>query len=184
MIKLLKHHKLLFVAVLVVLALGAIYYFHIQTNNQVSKQPPPKATIKQLPAQSSTNGQTSQPAGSSTAIQGTATDNAGKSPSAINTSSNQWVQSQSGVITLQQPISNETVAPGFVLNGLASVNSVSYTLIDSQIGVISQGIISVVSGKFSATVGFKSTSTTGRLDVYSTDPNGKEINEVQIPVNF
>jgi len=51
-------------------------------------------------------------------------------------------------------------------------------------GVISQGIIQVVNGKFSATVNFPSHSNSGRLDVYSTDSNGKEINEVQLNVTL
>ena len=157
---------------------------HFQPSSRITKQPAPKATIKQLPTQSSNNTQTIQPVGSTSATQGTATDNAGKSPSAITTAPNQWVQSQSGAITLQQPIANATIATGFILNGLATVNPVSYTLIDNQSGVISQGVISVVGGKFSANVSFKSTGTTGRLDVYSSSPNGKEINQVQIPVNF
>jgi hypothetical protein len=183
MIKLFKHHKFISIVSLLIIALGAVYYFHIRPANQIVRQPVPKATIKQLPTPTNTS-TTSQPAGSTSAIQGTATDNAGQSPTPITSSQNQWTQSQSGVITLQQPIASSTIASGFVLNGLASVSSVSYTLIDNQSGVISQGVIKVVGGKFSATVGFKSTSTTGRLDVFSTDPNGKEINEVQIPVNF
>ncbi len=182
MIKILKHHKISSTIVLVLIALGVVYYFHIRPNNQITKQPPPKPTIKQLPTKA--NSSVSQPAGSTSSSKGTTVDNSGKSPSTIATLPSQWVQSQSGAITLQQPIANSTIASGFLLNGLASVGSIGYTLIDNQSGVISQGTISVVGGKFSATINFKSTSSTGRLDVFSTDPNGKEINEVQIPVNF
>ncbi len=50
--------------------------------------------------------------------------------------------------------------------------------------VISTNSINVINGKFSAVVNFKPVSQSGRLDVYSTDPNGKEINLIEIPVNF
>jgi hypothetical protein len=61
---------------------------------------------------------------------------------------------------------------------------VQYTLIDNNVGVISQGTIPVVNGNFSATIDFSPTATAGRLDVFTTDANGKEINEVQLQVNF
>jgi hypothetical protein len=61
---------------------------------------------------------------------------------------------------------------------------VNYRLIDDQVGVISQGTIKVVAGNFSAAVNFKPYAKTGRLDVFTTDDNGKESNEVQVQVAF
>lgn len=176
-----KSHKWLFLVVLAVVVAGGVYY---SRTGLIDKQPFPKPTIKQLPAQPKPNSSQKQPTTSASANQGTAKDNNGQSPTAITTPSNQWVQSQSGAITLQQPVSGAALASGFVLNGTASIKTCQYRLLDDKVGVISQGMISVVDGKFSATVSFKPYGSTGRLDVFSTDSGGREINEVQIPVKF
>ncbi len=181
MMKLLKHHKLLSTAILIVIALGAVYYFHIQLNNQITKQSIPKPTITKLPQSPSSNNQNKQPT-TSTLSQGTSTPTTTSTP--VATTQSQWVQSQSGSITLQKPIANSYLSTGFMLRGLADVSQVDYTLLDNQVGVISQGIIPVKNGSFSAIINFGTHNSSGRLDVYSTDPNGKEINEVQIPINF
>lgn len=74
--------------------------------------------------------------------------------------------------------------PGGDVYGVATVDKVQYRLIDNTAGVISQGFINVVNGNFSAAITFKPYASTGRLDVYSLDANGREVNEVQVPVNF
>lgn len=182
MTKIIKKHKLLFGFLLLAIAAGIVIYLHSWQGYTITRQHNPKPTIKQLPVQNTPNNK--QVGGSSSTNLGTSVDNSGNSPSAITTSPSQWAQSQSGLLTLQTPIANSTIATGFVINGLSSATPVNYRLIDNQTGVISQGVISVVNGKFSATVSFKSYSTSGRLDVFNTDLNGREINEVQIPVNF
>ena len=121
---------------------------------------------------------------STSANQGNATDNMGQTSTPVTTSPSQWQQSQSGLLTVQQPIANATIATGFTLSGTANTDGIHYRLIDNNIGVISLGIISLVGGKFSATVNFKSSSSAGRLDVFNTDASGKEINEVQIIVGL
>jgi len=116
--------------------------------------------------------------------QGTSTDNNGVAATPVTSSQDQWSVSQSGDITIKEPIANSLVQSGASLEGSAFVDQVQYTLIDNQIGVISEGAISVVNGDFSATMNFQPSASSGRLDVYSTEPNGKEINLVEIPVNF
>lgn len=102
----------------------------------------------------------------------------------VTTSPNQWTVSQSGVITLKEPTNNQTIASGAIISGSATVTNVGYTLIDNQVGVISQGNIPVKNGTFSAKISFKSYATGGRLDVYSTTPSGKEENLIEISVSF
>ena len=100
------------------------------------------------------------------------------------TTSNQWIVSKSGNITVKQPLANNLVKPGFVLSGSAKVQPVQFRLIDDKSGVISQGTLNVVSGNFSGTINFTATSSSGRLDVFSVDSQGVELNEVQIAVRY
>jgi hypothetical protein len=103
----------------------------------------------------------------------------------VNNNSSLWTESQSGVITVKDPLQNATIASGASLVGSATASQVQYTLIDNDVGVISQGTVNVINGTFSASINFQSTATSGRLDVYTSDPTtGKEMNLVEIPVNF
>ena len=182
------NNRWLYLLVVLAIIAGSFYYFAFyRPDHIIPRQPVPQAQIKHLPKPSgttATNG-AQQPGSSSTINQGTAKDNNGQSPTPITSNSNQWTQSQSGVLTVQQPIANSTLVSGFTLNGTANgISKCQYRLIDDKAGVISQGIMNVVDGKFSATVNFKSYGSTGRLDVFSMDSGGKEINEVQLPVKF
>lgn len=143
----------------------------------------PKATIHQLAKKSAANNGEKHSNASSPVNQGTSTDNHG-TQTATDTSPGQWTKSQSGVITVKQPVSGSTVKSGDILSGSASIDKIQYRLIDDQVGVISQGFISVINGSFSASISFPSNGTSGRLDVFSSNSNGAEINEVQIPVKF
>jgi hypothetical protein len=138
--------------------------FKIKNNTSTSTTSPKKST--------SDNGQQIT----------TGTDTNGKATSTTNSS--QWITSTSGVITVEQPIANATVQSGNVLSGAAKVSAVSYTLIDNSVGVISQGTLQVVNGKFSGTLNFTPHASSGQLDVYSTGSNGVELNEIQISINF
>ncbi len=173
-----KSHKWLYLTAMVLIAgVIAVYFGYIRPNHLTIVSKPPTTT------KSSVASGTKQPT-SSSFNQGTATDNNGQTTAPVTTTPSQWQQSTTGVITVQQPLVNSTVAPGFTLSGTASVSTIQYRLIDDKVGVISQAIINVVNGKFSANINFKSYGSTGRLDVFNTDPNGKEINEVQINVSF
>lgn len=100
------------------------------------------------------------------------------------TDSSKWVISQSGNITVKQPIANATLKSGGVLSGSSKLEKVNFRLIDSSVGVIAQGTLTVVNGNFSGTLNFTPHSSSGRLDVFSTDDQGVELNEVQISVGF
>jgi hypothetical protein len=95
-----------------------------------------------------------------------------------------WITSASGEITVQQPVANSVLLNGDYLVGTAKVNIVSYTLIDDRVGVVSQGSLNVVNGKFSGSILFTPHSSGGRLDVYSTNGKGVEFNQIQIGVRF
>jgi len=101
-----------------------------------------------------------------------------------NTNPSQWVTSASGIITVKSPVANEQLASGSTLAGSAKVSQVDYTLIDNVVGVIDTGSLNVVNGNFSGTLNFQPQGTGGRLDVYTTNSQGVEYNEVQINVSF
>ncbi len=177
-----SNKQVLYGAVVITAAFVAVVIIH--RKNQPTISPAPTATIHQLPIQAKPGSQVKVPTNSNGTNQGTATDNRGQTPGGVSTPSSQWVQSQSGNITVKQPTVNSVFNSGNVLSGSAKVGQVHYRLIDNNVGVISEGLLSVVNGDFSGTMHFTPISSTGRLDVFSTDPNGKEINEVQIAVSF
>ena len=167
-------------AVIVVVAGVALVINHDKNSPNVTT--PPRPTITQLPEHKASNNGEKKPSTTSQVNQGTATDNNGAGQ--VNTPSNQWTISASGAITVKDPAPGSTVKSGFLLAGSATVGKIQYRLIDDQVGVISQGFISVVNGNFSASVNFPSYGKSGRLDVFSTSSNGAEINEVQIQINL
>lgn len=125
------------------------------------------------------------PASQNTSVnQGGANDQNGRVPSTSSADSSQWSIATSGLITLKNPVKNGSFKSGDSIDGAAAAGPVQFRLIDNQVGVVAQGTINVVSGQFSAVANFTPYSSSGRLDVFNTDPNGRETNEVQVPVNF
>ena len=175
-----RRHTYIFLAII---AVGLIVFgFFIVKRNSPRVSPVPKSTIKQLPQQPISNNGEKKIASSSGVNQGTSTDKQGEA--SPNTSPNQWIKSASGLLTVKQPVSGEVIKSGFILSGSANLDKVQYRLIDDQRGVVSQGFINVVSGNFSASISFPTYGENGRLDVFSSDPEGREINEVQVEVKL
>jgi hypothetical protein len=170
---------LLGVVLLVLELTNTTHLFHHKT--PVSK---PDIPTSQLPAHPLANGGEKKISSTSSVNQQTATDQNGQKPAGVSSNPATWLTSQSGVITVKLPTTNSTFSSGDQLYGSAKVGQVQYRLIDDQVGVISQGPVSVVNGNFSATVNFKAYAKTGRLDVFTADDNGKESNEVQVSVHF
>lgn len=175
--------KPLLIAAAIVIFVAAGYIIHRHNSPKVS--PVPTATITQLPNHTSASDRTdsnqlNKPAGSG---QGIGEDTHG-TDSNVNTPSNQWTRSASGLLTLKQPVSGSMLSTGTTISGSAEVSQVYYRLIDDKSGVISQGVLEVASGNFSGKIVFYSHGDSGRLDVYSLDGSGREINEIQILVKF
>jgi hypothetical protein len=103
----------------------------------------------------------------------------------VATDQSQWTVSSSGSITLQRPINGVTLKSGDTIRGISSTETVQYRLEDNRLGVIAQGSLSVVGGKFSGILQFNSKDTTGVLSVFTFDQNsGAEINHADINVKF
>jgi len=177
---------LIILAALVVFALeitNTIHIFHksvpaTQVIVQVGK---PTSVPKSNVSNTAPPAAKSPAAGSSTLISGGTDTNGAANAS---TDPSQWVVSDSGNITVKQPVANAKLQSGAVLSGSAKVSTVNFRLIDSNVGVISEGTLNVVNGNFSGTLNFTPQSSSGRLDVFSTDSQGVELNEVQISVSF
>lgn len=95
-----------------------------------------------------------------------------------------WTKSASGAITLYTPVKGELLQSGSSLSGEANIAYVSFRLIDDVSGMISQGNLKVVNGRFSGIFNFKTTGSVGRLDIYSTEQDGSEMNSIEIPLRF
>ncbi len=176
--------KKLFVGLLVILlvVLGALLYLHNHKKspnlaaNQSSQTPVKGTTSKPTPHQAATNNGVSN--------QGGVIDHNGKTSSTLPPAS-LWVSSTSGAITLQQPSPNTVVHPGDSLSGLAKVSSVQFILKDDSVGLIAQGNLAVVNGKFSGTLQFTPHAKTGKLEVYyPNSTNGAEEDIIEINVSF
>lgn len=100
------------------------------------------------------------------------------------TDSSQWTTSKTGEITVYSPFKNAVLSNGDVVSGASSLSVVYYRIIDNVSGMISQGQLNVVSGKFSGSLSFSTKATEGRLDVYGATDSGKEFSNVEIPIKF
>lgn len=181
----LKKRQSILLSVLLILLLAGTTYGVVRHFSSKPVVSHPVAPLTKLPTPSTLKSN-QQPATSTSQVnQGTSIDKQGKVPAnSTIPPTNQWTTSESGAITVKYPGANTTVKPGGDVYGVATVDKVQYRLIDNTAGVISQGFINVVNGNFSAAITFKPYASTGRLDVYSLDANGREVNEVQVPVNF
>lgn len=164
---------------LVVVLVAAFAAWRI-TEPKPVKQKPPEATITNLPSKSSAPPEKT-PSTPSSDNQGTATNAPAQT---VTTSPDQWTSSQSGVIVVKTPLNNSTIQSGAILSGTSSASTIQYRLIDDNVGVISEGPITVNSGKFSVSISFQAHAQTGRLDVFTTNSAGVESSEVQLGVRF
>lgn len=181
-------NKKLYKSIIILLLASCVAFaiFAITTRKfyKPNTTPTPTPTITSLPPKPAANNGEKSLQQTTKTNDGTAKDNNGQPQTSGIANSNQWMASASGNITVKNPITKSTVKSGFNLYGSAKLSQVQYRLIDDRVGVISRGFISVVSGSFSADVNFQPKSNSGRLDVFTTDDNGVESNEVQIPLNF
>lgn len=162
-------NKKYIILLLVVVLIGAAYYVHngfslnrekpISNNNSSEKAPVKERTDNN---------------------QGYAVDNNGISKTPQGATNPK--KSASGSLVVNVPADNSSLSNGFDIDGSSQISPVNYRLIDDQLGVISQGVLSVTDKNFGGKIYFSKHSSSGRLDIYNTDQNGREVNEVQIKV--
>ncbi len=187
-----KKYKVLFyllgLIVLIIAGWRIIDYtnFHKNTSTPNNKSNNKTSIRKNNPASSPNNStKKSTNTNSGQKVVGGVISTSGQNGSNTSTAStNSATSSSSGLITLMQPSSNSTISNGAIIYGTSKLSEVGYTLIDNKVGVISQGSLNVINGIFSGRMLFTPHSTTGRLDVYSTNAQGVQSNEIEINVNF
>ncbi len=96
------------------------------------------------------------------------------------------ITSESGLITVTEPTKDGLLKNDSIIGGAAKsgIDKVQYRLIDGQVGVLAQGSLSVVDGAFSGKLQFTPRSDSGRLDIFSFDQTGSEVNSVEISVKL
>ncbi len=95
-----------------------------------------------------------------------------------------WTASSTGEIVVHSPFNGQSLSNGTEISGTSSLTTVSYRLIDNVSGVITQGQLNVVSGKFAGRVNYSTSATEGRLDVFGTMPDGSEFSNTEIQIRF
>ncbi|HVX58689.1 MAG TPA: hypothetical protein VG964_03045 [Candidatus Saccharimonadales bacterium] len=184
--KKLSRNKKIYYPLAVILAAAIVFgvleltgVTHVFRHQKSANQP---ALLKDNTSKAPAAGNSSSKSTSTTLPQGGATDTHGQA--APSTPASNWTTSSSGLLTLQSPAANSTLKSGDLLAGTAKVDQIEYRLVDDQVGVLAQGSLSVVSGKFSGKINFSPKASTGQLDVFSYNASGAETNEVQVPVKF
>jgi len=99
-------------------------------------------------------------------------------------SESQWVTSSNGEITVYGPAIDSLIISGASIIGESSLDQVNFRIIDSISGVLSQGSLQVVNGKFAGSLVFETNATKGRLDLYASKEDGSEYANVEIPILY
>ncbi|MDO8265895.1 MAG: hypothetical protein Q7T41_03055 [Candidatus Saccharibacteria bacterium] len=170
---------------IVALAILSFYVFDRYKNRQKLNDSVTKTTSSAPSAQDDFTGAEERPVlETPTEDKGSAsiTDNQGTIESTP--SEEQWIVSKTGEITVYTPSVDQLLKSGNTLSGESALSIISYRVIDNISGVINEGKLSVVNGKFSGTISFTTTATEGRLDIYSSKEDGVEFSNIEIPVRF
>lgn len=164
------------------IAFGLWHHFHANTTsgnsnggtaNTAAKTSQSAKPAKKVPT---SNNSASRNAGGSTDTNG---------QTSATTDPSQWTTSSSGLVTVKQPIANSTLKSGDSLSGSAkNVSKVNWRLVDDKVGVIATGALNVVNGNFSGILHFNPQGNSGHLDVFSTNSQGVEYNEVRIDLSY
>lgn len=181
-------NKIIFLSIFIIL-LGGIVIAIIERDHILdflgvtkSTSDNTKTTSTEPSAQSDfTNGKERETT-QTTKEEGTVTDSNGVIPTVAPKA--EWSSSTDGVISVYSPAQNSILSNGQILSGESTANTVSFRLIDNISGLIAQGKIGVVNGKFSGIFNFETTGAEGRLDVFIADANGIESSIIEIPVRF
>lgn len=106
----------------------------------------------------------------------------GQIPQGTSTSSS--TSSATGEITVYTPANNSQIETGQTIAGTSTLSKVAYRVIDDVSGMIAMGELSVVNGKFSGRINFDTSSSSGRIDIFATKPDGSEYSPIEILVRF
>lgn len=93
---------------------------------------------------------------------------------------------QSTGITITSPTAGSTVKSGTKLEGTApaSYSKVSYRIQSDERGLAGQGVLNVVNGKYSGTIGSGGVSGDGYIEVFVIGANGNEDGHTKVAVRL
>lgn len=94
------------------------------------------------------------------------------------------ISSKTGEITVYSPQSGEVIRSGDTVSGTSTLPTINYRLVDSISGMIAEGELQVVNGRFSGKLSFSTPAPEGRLDFFAVRANGAEYSNVEIPLRF
>lgn len=180
-----KSVLIILLALLVAAIVGVGYFIYHKDNSPVVMVNQTAHTTSKLPtAQSGYSSGKPRSTSSSNNAQGGATDNNGAVTNP-GTPTGQPTSSTSGLITLQYPSANQIISSGVQIYGQAQVSTVQFQLVDNASGLLAQGSLNVVNGKFSGTLQFTPSSNNGQLNIFSQNsPTSPEVNIISIPVGL
>jgi cytoskeletal protein RodZ len=165
-------------ALLEITGASSIFFNRSEKTNDTEAQ----TTSTAETAQSSFTGGDDRQPNRSQKQEGTATDQSGAIQAIP--PENQWSKSNDGVISVYSPTKNQIVQNGQIVSGASTTSTVSFRLIDDVSGVIIQGSLNVVEGRFSGSLNFNTAGTNGRLDIFNSATDGTESSNIEIPVRF
>lgn len=96
----------------------------------------------------------------------------------------QWLVSSDKLITLYTTYKDSILKKGDAISGASSLPKIYFRLIDDVSGVIAQGTLTVIDGKFAGSFDFSTSGTNGRLDVFQASSDGVESSNIMVPVRF
>lgn len=112
----------------------------------------------------------------------TITDNNGQTTDV--TPSDSWSYSKNKSLVVHSPTAQQVLKSGSLLEGSSTSNKISFRLIDNVSGVIAQGDLNVIDGKFSGKFLFSTSANEGRVDIFTINPDGTESNNISIDVRL
>ena len=173
------------IAILVIVAVVAgIYISKRNDKNAESIDTAAKTTSTAASAQENYNSGSDRTPSTTNSNDGAATVTDTNGNQATSADKSQWTVSKSGEITVYSPIKDQILSNGATLSGASSLPVIYYRIIDNISGMITQGQLNVVNGKYSGTVNFTTKATEGRLDIYGADDSGKEFSNVEVAIRF
>lgn len=179
--------KIILLAVVLVLLMSVAGYFIYKrsvNNSEVVTEVRTTSTAPSAQADYTTNTNDNRTPAKNDSEKGSAVvvDNQGQQTTTPDQA--QWTTSETGQITVYEPAKNQIATKGTIVSGVSSLPVVYYRVIDDVSGMIAQGQLSVVGGKFSGTLSFATTASNGRIDVYGADDSGKELSSVELQIRF
>jgi hypothetical protein len=172
------------IALLVIMIFSAVLIIRRQksTNKSTTISSDAKTTSTAATAQPGFTGGGDRDVNRPVKDEGTVNDTRGVTDTPVDQS--RVIVSVDSKISLFSPSTNDLVRSGDQIIGESSLPKVYFRLIDDVSGVIAQGSLIVVNGRFSGNFSFTTTGNNGRLDIFSISGDGIESSNIEVPIKL